>query len=515
MYDYESEINCDTPSLMVGSVFASEDLDQLDIENHQRNEISNDEFELLSSTESLQYHCSDSIEDEHDCKMTWPSCSSCGDLNVDLIGMTSHSDTRLEQVQESRIMDFDHFEHVLLRNYAFVVGTPINDETPVKDAALYAKNRKDPDLFDEENNTPNVHRSASSHGSNSTPQTIESCRCFDICDNMEVLQVAGMSCLAREPLDLGDQFDAENNAQNIESFKLHNDKNDRWDKIKEYEAQDIMKCEETAYDIASNARDSYLVKKFEETEHSLYSPDCYFCNTNSSDRAVPHSNNISTTLLKKCLAYEDRESQVDLRCLDNASCNQSEELLSCQSYDLPELCKWDQKGKCAMTSNRAKDNKSSSCFLEDSPQKKTTPYKQNTSEVLMCEGMLSCVPNEEDMVSAAVIKLDTDGKEINNGYLALASNAIGVDDCDKCPTLGDGKGVTTRDIGDGGQRILDMITNDVVAPTNCDEDVSHIGHGITNQNSKHDCDDGHQAYQYDKDHVYHPGVVHIKVSVDF
>ncbi|KAJ1405004.1 CH domain superfamily [Sesbania bispinosa] len=510
LYDYTSEINYNIPSPMIESVFMPEDLDQFDTQNQQRNEVSNDEFELLCSMESLQYHCSDNVEGEHNCKLSCSSSSSSGDLHV-LVGMTSHLDTRAEQVQGSRIMDY--VEHVLLRDNASVIGTPMSDKTPVTDATLYAKNKKDPDLFDEENSTPNVHQSASSHGSNPTPQTIENGRCFELCDNMEVLQEAGMSCLSKKALNLGDKFDAGNDFQNIESFKVHNDKNDQW----EHEAKDKMILKDMAYGITSNARNSYFVKKFEETEHSLYSPDCYFCNTNSPDRAVPQSDDISSTLWKKSLAYEDKESQVNLRCLDDASCNcnQSEELLSGQSNYLPEFCKWDQKGKCAMTSksNSAKDNKSSSCFLDDGSHEETTPSKQKASEVLVSKVMLPCGPNEEDAVSAAVIKLDTDGKELNNDYLAIASNTLVVDDCEQCPTLGDDtnnfsdKGVTTEDIGE---------TNDAVVPANCDEDVSHTGSSVKNQSSKLECNDGHQAYQYNKDlpyHSEHTNVVHIKEEI--
>ncbi|KAK2438885.1 hypothetical protein QL285_023611 [Trifolium repens] len=510
LYDYKSEVSYNIPDLMVESAFVSGDLGELDIKNQQINEISNDEFELLSSMESLESHCSDSIEHEHDWKLTWPSSSSCGDLNVDVIGVTPHLDTRVEQDQESRIVDYNYFEHVLFRNSASVSGTPRNDKTSVMGAKLHAKNN-DTDLIDEENSTPNEHQSDSSHGSNPTPESIESGRCLDVLDNMEVLQVAGMSCLTREPLNLGDLFDAENNVENIESFKSQNDKNDQWDKIKEFEAQDIMKSKEFVYDIASSERSSYHVNKFEEIEGSLYSPDCHFWNTNSSNQAVTRSSDISSTILKNSLAYEDMESQVDSRCLDSASCNQYEECLTCHSYYLLEFCKWDQKGKYVMTSNRVKDNQSASCFLEDGSHKETVPCKQKDSEVLMSNVMLPCVPSKEGIVNAAAIKLGSDGK-LNNGCLDLASNDLGVDKCEKSPTQGDdsndsfGKGVTTQDIGDGG-----LITNDVVALTNCDEDISNTGCGTT----KLECNDIHQECHYDKDHIYHPEytLLHIKEEI--
>lgn len=444
---------------MVESDFMFEDLDQLDTRNQPRNEILNDEFELLSSMESLEYHCSDNVEQEYGCNLIWVS-SSCGDQNVDVIGMKSHFDTRVEQVQESRIIDYDYFEHDLFRNNASVTGTPTNDRTSVMDATLFEKTKKDSDMTGEINSL------------NTTPQTVEIGRCFDISDNTEVLQVAGVNCLAREPLNSGDLFDAENNDQKIESFGLYSDNNDHWDKIKEYEAQDIMKCNELAYEIASCARNSYSVNRFEEIEHSLYSPDWYFCNTNSSERVVHRSNSINSTLRKKYLADEVMESQVDSRCSDNASCDY-----------LPEFCKWDQKGKNATASNRMKDSLSLSYFLEDVSQKETSaPNKQKDSEVLMSKIMLPCVPSKEDIVSAAAINLDSDGK-LNNGFLDLASSPLGVDKCEKGPTQ-DGE------------------TND-----SCEKDVA------TYQSSKLECNEAHQASQYNTDHVHPPEHSRVRIEV--
>ncbi|KAK7320092.1 hypothetical protein RJT34_04823 [Clitoria ternatea] len=119
--------------------------------------------------------------------------------------------------------------------------------------------------------------------------------------------------------------------------------------------------------------------------------------------------------------YEENDSQVDLKYLDNATCSQSKEFLSNQPYYLPQSCKWDQK-----------------------------------------ENVL--------------IKLGTDDKQ-NNNCEALASNALDVDDRGKCSVSDDDtndfcKGITTQDIGDKGQRVLHVIANDVVVPSNCGEDAS-------------------------------------------
>lgn len=485
LYDYASDTNYNMASSMVEHVYLPEDLDQLDIQKQQRSGIFNDDFEFLCSMESLQYHCFDDIE--HDCKLTWSSNPPSGDLHADLVDMTSHLDTRME---------LDHFENLLSSSNASVIETPKNDKTQGKrDASSLTKDRKDPDLFHEENSTPNVYQSASSHGSNPTPQTAENGKCFEIGDDKEVLLVACSSCYSREAQNLGDQVDSENNFKNVESFKVHNDKNDQLDRIKEeHESQGIVRCREMPYQIISGAGYSYFVKKFEETEPSLYSPDCYFCNTDSPDRVVSHSNDISSTSLKKFLAYEETGSRVDLKCLDNASCYQSEESLSCESYYLPESCKWDQKGKCVKTSY--KDGKSSSCFFEDGSHEEKTPCKQKAAEVL-----------------STVVKLDTDGKELNIN--SLASNAVAVDDCEKCSTLGDDpndfcKGDTTQYIGEQGQRAPDMITNDVVTPANCDEDISRAESCTS---SKLELNGDHQACLLEKDAVYgseRTNVVHIK-----
>ncbi|KAK7399325.1 hypothetical protein VNO78_10507 [Psophocarpus tetragonolobus] len=480
LYDYASDINCNIASPMVEHVYMPEEFDQLGIQDQQRNGIFNDDFELFCSMESLQYHCSEDIE--HDCELTWSSSPHSGDLHTDLIDLTSHLDTKMEKVQESRrIMNFDYFKNLSLSGNASVTVTPKNDK---RDASLLPKDRNDPDLFHEENSSPNVYQSASSHGSNLTPQSAENGKLFEIDDDdeEEVLPVACLNCYSREPLNLGDQVNSGNDLKNIEYFKMHNRKNQS-EKIKEeHEPQGIVRCREMLYQINSNPGYSYFLKKSEETEFSLHSPDCYFCNTNSPDRVVPHSNDTSSTPLKKFLAYEERDIQVDL---DNASCYLSEESMFCQSYYLPESCKWDKKGKSAITSY--KDEKSSS-FLEDGLHEEITPSKQEADEVSM----------------SIVVNLDTNGKELNIGSLALASNALDVDDCEKCSTLGDDpndflNGDTTQDIGEPGQRVLDMITNDVVVPANGDEDISCPKSYI---NSKLELNGGQQACRYEKDPVY-------------
>ncbi|KAL2342864.1 hypothetical protein Fmac_004149 [Flemingia macrophylla] len=482
LFDYTSEINYNIASPMVERVYMPEDLDQLGAQNHK---IFIDDFELLCSMESLQYPCSEDIE--HHCELTWPS-SPKEDLHTDLIDKTSHLDSKMEQIQESRsIMNFDYFEDVLLSSNASVLGTPKNDKsTGKREASSLMIDREDHDLFHEENVSPNVYLCASSHGSNPTPQTAGNDKCFEIGNDKEVLLVACTNCYPRKALNLGDQVDAKRKFKNIESSKVHNDKIEE-----KHESQGTVKCREMPYQIISRVEYPISVKKTEETKPSLYSPDCYVCNSNFPDRIFTHRSETSSILLKKFLAYEERESQVDLKFLDNASCDQSEESLSCQSYCLPESCKWDQKGKCATTSY--KDIKSSSCILEDVSHPEITPSTQKASEVL-----------------STVVELDTDGKELNIDSLALASNALAADDSEKCSTLGDDsndfcKGDSTQDIGEQGQRVLDMITNDVVIPANCDEDISR---NESCTSSKLELSGGHQ-----KDPVYHSEhtrEVHIK-----
>ncbi|WVZ23972.1 hypothetical protein V8G54_002516 [Vigna mungo] len=464
LYDYTSEIDYNIAPPMAERICLPEDLDQLDIHDQRRNEIYND-FELLCSMESLQYPCSEDIE--HDCELTWSSSPPSGDLRTGIIHMSSHLDTKMERVIESRrIVDFDYFENLSLSSNGSVNVTPKNDQIPFKrDASSLTKDRKDPDLFHEENSTPNVYQSASSHGSNPTPQTAERDKFFETCDDKKkILLVACMNCYSRE--DMGDQVDAESNFRNIESFKVDNDKNDRRDKIKEeHESQGMVRYRDMPYQTIANAGYSCSVKKFEETDPSLYSPDCYFCSTNSPDRVVPRSNDTRSTSVKNFLAYEERESQVGLSCSDNASC--------CQSSYEPESCKWDQKGKCAITSY--KDNKSS-CSVGNGSHEEITPCIQINSEVL-----------------STIIKLDTDGKELNIDSLPLASNAVVLGDCEKPSTLVDDPNDFSRDdaaqyIGDGGQRVLDMIINDVVVPVNNDEVVSLTESFTANLSPKHGFD---------------------------
>jgi len=72
----------------------------------------------------------------------------------------------------------------------------MNDNTSIIDTTSYAKNKRYSDMVGEVSSKQNVYQSASSHGSNPTPQVIESGRCFDVSDKMEVLQIAGMNCSA-------------------------------------------------------------------------------------------------------------------------------------------------------------------------------------------------------------------------------------------------------------------------------------------------------------------------------
>lgn len=267
-YTSEMESNVEDTQVpsMVKSVLMSRDLGQLDIQSQERIETSENEFEYLCSMESLH----SSLEDiEHDSKFTWSSSPSLA--------------------QESGIMDFNYSEQSLFENSASVIGNPMNDKTPARSHA--SKDSSDP----EENSTPYVHQSASSHGSNSTPGSIENgVRYFEISDSMVAL-------------NLGDKFGAQDNFQNLGSLGLSDDKTDLWREIIEgYESHDSMKYREMVYDITSNARYSHSSKKYGEKEHSLYS---------------------------------------------KAGFHQSEDLMSFESYLLSEFCKWDQKGKRAEISS--------------------------------------------------------------------------------------------------------------------------------------------------------------------
>ncbi|MED6168177.1 hypothetical protein PIB30_009394 [Stylosanthes scabra] len=432
LYDYASEVQYNSTSPIAESDFMSTDLDQ----NQETPRISDYEFQLLCSRELLQYHISEA--------------PYSGNVDVEFSGGISHLDTR---GQESRMMEFGYTENELLADNGSNVGTPINDRRPViRDVSSNAKDSWDHDLLIEENVSADIHKSGSSHGSCATPPSIENSRCFGAGENMEVLHEDGLSCLSRE-------FEAESDSQRSESLKLHNDKNNQWEDAKEYESQDKVKFKEIEQGITSYENHTYFVKELEETENSLYSPDCFLCNkTDSSNTAVSNSIDINTTLSEKCLVTEDLKSHGDTSSLSLNSCNQCEKLLPCQCSSLPQFCKWDQKGKCPMTKSGVIDHHGS--------HEETMPQKQEIAE--------------ENAVSATVSKPCDNDEEQEDDSQAIASNAMSLDECE-----------------DGGDGVIDMILNDATVPANCDEDVSNTGTCITNQSSELECNDGHQTSHQD------------------
>ncbi|MED6192025.1 hypothetical protein PIB30_006169 [Stylosanthes scabra] len=433
LYDYASEIQYNSS---VENDFMSTDLDQ----NQETPRISDYEFQLLCSRELLQYHISET--------------PYSGNVDVEFSGGIPNLDT---MGQESRIMEFGYTENGLLGGNGSDVGTPMNDRMPViRDVSSNAKDSWGHDLLIEENVSVDVHKSGSSRGSCATPPSIEN-RCFGAGENMEVLHEDGLSCLLRESqvLNLGDQFEAESDSQISESLKLHNDKNNQWEDAKECESPDKVKFKEIEQGITSYENHTYFAKELEETEHSLYSPDCSLCNkTDSSNTAVSDSIAINTTLSEKFLVTEDWKSHGDTSSLP------------CQCSSQPQLCKWDRKGKCPLTKSGVINRNDSSGFLVDGSHEETMPQKQAIAE--------------ENAVSATVFKPCVDDEEQENDSQAIASNAMSLDECE-----------------DGGDGVTDMILNDATVPANCDEHVSNNGACITNQSSELECNDGHQTSQQD------------------
>ncbi|KAK4256847.1 hypothetical protein QN277_006517 [Acacia crassicarpa] len=220
----------------------------------------------------------------------------------------------------------------------------------------------------ERNSTSNVHHSASSHGSNSTPGSIEYDRgYFDICYNMEVLRNFPM-----EPVNLSDKFDAQDKFETLGSFEVHSDKVDQWNQIIEgYKSQAAMEYGEMTYDeITSKAKYLHSTEKLEDKKNSLYS---------------------------------------------NANFHESEDLLSFHSYLSSEFCKWDQKGKCALVSPDDRRSFSSS-FPKDTPKHKA----------------LNVIPSEPNEEEATVkLDIDDDKQTNKDGQIVLC-DVVGIDYHEKC-----------------------------------------------------------------------------------
>ncbi|XP_028785099.1 uncharacterized protein LOC114741009 [Neltuma alba] len=327
------------------------------------------EFELLSSEESL-HPCSENKE--HDCGVAWSSSPRDN----------SHLDTRVKHVQESGFMGFDYSDQSLFG------GRDALEQVATSNL--------------EEDNTPNVHHSASSHGSNSTPRSIEYDRGYlDICDNMEVMRNWSM-----EPVNLSSKFDARDNLETLGSVEIHNDRMDQWNQIIGYKSQEAMEHRKMAYEIAPNANYLLSVEKFEGDNNSLYS-----------------------------------------------NVHESEDLLSFQSYLSSEFCKWDQKGKCALISPNDRRSFTSSLPKVGSCEENTPCGRHKSSEVKPSE------PNEEEVE----VKLDIDGEQTNKDCQVVLSNVEGVDYHEKCPS--NEEDANDNDTGDRGERVLYVVTDEDVSHT--------------------------------------------------
>lgn len=444
LYDYTSEINSNVedtqvPS-MVKSIFMSKDFDQLVVETPEN------ELELLCSMASFRT-CSENIE--HDFEFTRSSSPSCGNSHCGLSAVSSHLDTRVKHDQESGIVDFNYSDLDLLGNNTSVTGNSENDRTPGRrDASerVATSNLIDPvkdSLDSEENSSSNVHQSASSQGSNSTPGSIENGRrCFEIGENMGVLRNWSM-----EALDLGDQFGAQDNFQKHESFEL----------------QDQTKYRGAAYDVTSNARYLHSVEKFEGNE--------YF----------------------------------------NAFFHQSENFLSFQACLLSELCKWDQKGKCAVKPviSVNEPRSFSSSFPKLGSHEENTHYVRRSD----CEVVSSAPKDEEE----TVVNLESDGEKLSKDCQAVSTKVVGMDYHDDADDLLSEirMDLITQNACDRVERLVGTLTDDVpssyhnvVVSSNDDEDVSHTQSCLTNEFPKLECKDGDEAC-----HSEHITEEHVPVSI--
>ncbi|KAI4336494.1 hypothetical protein L6164_015016 [Bauhinia variegata] len=439
------------------------DLDQADIQSRERNETSEQQSGMCS-TESLQYHCSENVE--HCCKLVWSPSPSRGNSWSEFSGTVSDLEIGAKQGQENGLLSMNFLEQDLLGNDDSFIENPMNSKTQsgtdvshlvaISNLIGRGMDTIDPILFYEDNNILNALKSpSSSHGSNSTPGSIETgSRLFDVCDHTEELCAAGISCLSELALKLSDGFDAENNLLKVQCLELHNKKIDPLNKIIRYESQDIMKYKATTDSMTPDAVSSLSGKEFEETEHSLYSPDSYLCRTAHSGQALSHNNAI-------CLSHVNL-FRGNSNAFYNVSCNQSEALLSCESCSSPGFCKWDLKGKCILLSKGS--NKHLSSPSSDSSEETAPRMQQNASDIVSSKVMLSFVPNDvEEVVSEAVVKLDSKCQQQDIDCRVIPSY-VGIDYDAKYPKMDDDDEnhfLDTHDIGDNGKQVLDITKDDV------------------------------------------------------
>lgn len=296
-------------------------------------------MEFLFSDESSESSCL--LLGEDDYQQDGFSSSSCVDSSIHLSGRTSPAKT-IRHRNETGALYFSDLD----------LGNDVTNQLSISDLIFQETGNSSPIQLDGNDSYSREYRSPSSHGSNSTPRTIENglrSNLFDIND-VEVssaVEIKPMSDVLK--LDFDDQLDA---LYDIEVVLSPEFQDRRAHLINNNESQNMFKYKTPVHHPTSitdkPAINTEVNNVGSSTKPFLSFSDAHSCTTNNSVYNVSYDERTCMSVESKMENDKGKWSQIESNALKDEHCNQCLELLSGQSYSLLDFHPWDQKGKCAV-----------------------------------------------------------------------------------------------------------------------------------------------------------------------
>ncbi|KAJ0040920.1 hypothetical protein Pint_27461 [Pistacia integerrima] len=355
-YDASSQLNFYSVdslgvSAVVGKSAPGDQFSPLEVENQEQNEYTH-EFESPCLNESAGSVCS--LLWENDYHLDGLSSTSCVDSPIHLDGRASHTKTRSRHSYEIRTLDFSYSDlDMQIGAGEDSTGDGTQEKNNVLPIAIstmvcHELDTNDPIQFDGDNSIFNGYTSPSSHGSNSTPRTVENgfrSKLADVNDEEfsstpRIISLPGVS----QNMNFDDQEDA---GHDFKTFWLPEVQHGEAD----HKTQNAVKNKTLMYCSKPKAEEPLIDIKFiqESFNTNLLQPcsDSPSCITGNSDHGVVYDNGICKSLDPNVGIDEGKCSQLDSDCLKNVNCNQCLDSLA-QSYSPLDLHLWNQKGKCVV-----------------------------------------------------------------------------------------------------------------------------------------------------------------------
>ncbi|KAJ7957105.1 Opaque endosperm10 [Quillaja saponaria] len=486
-YDSTSRVISDSEDSEMSTVVKSDTgekhISKSDILSQEKTEDPENLSELLVSNKLFQYPCSQNLEHVHN-KLNSSSSPSSIDVHNSFNNWESHLASGIKLSEGADILD--HIYSDLDPGYgSSIVENLMNGNTTTgcsmthRVAIPYLTGHEigsidssDPVLLDGENTIFNIHESASSHGSNSTPRTIEiGRRLFDVGDNLEVTSATSKSCVSGEAVNLEGQFDAEDDSQDIHLYEVHNGNTD------------FLKKKI----ISRNESQTMIDRITPDAGHSSHYVDAYLHKTDYFGDIISYDRGSCMSHVDSFVGYEDKTSPIISRSSNNVG------LIQCEG--LPNEADVSEMDSSEKTSHDL-ENKA---FMDP----------------LAPKLIRSIALNDDEMVDGAtMVKLDSNA-ELNNHSQAAYLKSI-TDERDDGLTItktDDTNGfhdvnILTHGVGKLGRKIEDIVTSDL--PSSCHNVVGPAIHGehtpdtlscLTNERLKNGYKNDHITSAYDNDHV--------------